>query len=231
MDPQSLVELYRTASVAIDEYFCNFDKGRDKRDAVYQYVVEGRDNPATYKDYSSCADRAHAKLWRLGCRRRFVNREERSPLPHDWHVGQNISSLHDVSAGSPCMVNASGFACPPGKDWVPAPGAEMLIWNSESGSDAHSLSILSFDGTTARTANYGYLGMSALTFPGCKEGTAPLVFSGGVWRYGSKVVQRVLTMEGIVSALTETPDLAGVDGVLLSGMSEVLDAITASRAS
>lgn len=228
MDTASLVGLYRTASVAIDEYFCNLDKGRDKKDPVYQYVVEGRDVPATYTSYSSCADRAHAKLWRLGCRRKFVNREERSPLPHDWHVGQNISSLHDVTAGSPCLVNASGFACPPGRDWVPAPGAEMLIWNV--GNDAHSLSILSFDGTIARTANYGTMGMSAMSFPGCREGSAPLVLSGGFWRYGSKTVQRVLTMEGIVSALTEDPDLSGIDGILLAGMSEVLDAIAAIKA-
>jgi hypothetical protein len=228
LDTAALVELYRTASVAIDEYFCNFDKGRDKKDPVYQYVVEGRDVPATYTSYSSCADRAHAKLWRLGCRRKFVNREERSPLPHDWHIGQNISQLHDVSDGSPCLVNASGFACPPGKDWVPAPGAEMLIWNV--GNDAHSLSILSFDGTTARTANYGTMGMSAMSFPGCKEGSAPLVLIGNSWHYGSKVVQRVLTMEGIVSTLTETPDLSGIDGTLLAGMSEVLDAIAALKA-
>jgi hypothetical protein len=227
VDTSALVELYRTASVAIDEYFCNGLAGRDKKDPVYQYVVEGRDVPATYTSYSSCADRAHAKLWRLGCRRRFVNREERSPLPHDWHIGQNISSLHDVSEGSPCLVNASGLACPPGRDWVPAAGAEMLIWNS--GNDAHSLSVLSFDGRTARTANYGTMGMSAMSFPGCKEGSAPLVLVGNSWHYGSKVVQRVLTMEGIVASLTGDPDLTGIDGVLLEGMSEVLDAIAALR--
>jgi hypothetical protein len=230
MDFSAFVVYCRAASLALDEYFCNADKGRDKKDPVYQYVVEGRDIPATYTSYSSCADRAHAKLWRLGCRRKFVNREERTPLPHDWHTGQNISSLHDVAAGSPCMVNKSGFACPPGASWVPAPGDEMLIWNKDNGSDAHSLSILAFDGTSAKTANYGTMGMSALSFPGCKEGTSSLSFSNGMWKYGSKLVQRVLTMEAIAATLTEAPDLTDIDGVVLYGMSESLDMMNAFRA-
>lgn len=235
MDFAALLELYRTAAVALDEYFCNYDAGRNKRDPVYQYVVEGRDVPATYKTYSSCADRAHARLWRLGCRLPFVNREERSPLPHDWHTGQNISSLHDVARGSPCLhrVNANGtkYACPPGKDWIPSAGAEMLIWNSPTGGDAHSLSIISYDGHVARTANYGTMGMSAGTFPGCKLGSDPLSWDGSSWRYGSKAVQRVLTLEDVVPVLTEVPDLSYVGGVLLPAMSEVLDAIAALRAS
>lgn len=229
MDTAALVELYRTASVALDEYFCNGAAGRDKKDHVYQYVVEGRDVPSEYTEYSSCADRAHAKLWRLGCRLPFVNR---SHAQHGWRVGQNITLLHSLPEGSPCLskVNGQGqrYDCPPDGDWVPAPGAEMLIWNS--GNDAHSLSILSYDGTTARTANYGTEGMSAASFPGCKDGSEPLSFNGTSWHYGSKVVQRVLTMEGIVAALTEVPDLTDVGGTLLEGMSEVLDAIAALRA-
>ena len=238
MDPSALVELYRTAAVALDQYFCGYDAGRDKKDPVYQYVVEGRDVPATYTSYSSCADRAHARLWRLGCRRLFVNREERSPLPGDWHTGRNISSLHDISQGAPCLVriNANGqrYACPPGRDWVPTPGSEMLIWSSPTGSDAHSLSVVAFDGSVATTANYGVEGMSAASFPGAKIGSAPLAFDGTSWHYGvpgrTKIVQRVLTLEDIVAALTVDPDLTYTDGTLLPGMSEVLDAIVAARA-
>ncbi len=105
----------------------------------------------------------------------------------------------------------------------------MLIWNSALGKDAHSLSVLAFDGKVARTANYGTMGMSALTFPGCKEGSSSLLFSNGMWKYGSKLVQRVLTMEAIAATLTGAPDLTDIGGVVLYGMSESLDMMNAFR--
>lgn len=239
MSSPALVELYRTAAVALDEYFCGYDKGRDKKEPEYQYVVEGRDVPATYKRYSSCADRAHARLWRLGCRLPFVNREERTPAPHEWKDGWNISLLHDVGRGSPVFRKASpngrSYPSPPGSEWVPAPATEMIIWNNATGSDAHSLSILGYDGKIARTANYGAAGMSAATFPGAKIAEAPLVFDGKVWRYGPpgrvKVVQRVLLIEDVVPTLSDLPNLTYVTGEVLPMMSEVLDLIAALRAS
>lgn len=237
-DQAALVELYRTGAVALDEYFCGYDKGRDKKEPEYQYVVEGRDVPATYKSYSSCADRAHARLWRLGCRRPFVNREERTPAPHEWKDGWNISLLHDVGRGSPVFckksTNGSSYPSPPGAEWAPSVGSEIVIWNNATGSDAHSLSVLGFDGKVARTANYGAAGMSAASFPGAKIAEAPLVFDGRLWQYGNpghvRAVQRVLIFEDIVTALSDTPNLNYVDGDLLPGMSEVVDGIAALRA-
>jgi hypothetical protein len=206
------LEAYRIVAVALDEWACGYDKGRPKTDPVYQQIVEKRDVPSTYAHYSSCADRAHWRLWRLGCRLPFVNREERSPLPHDWHIGLNIAMLHDVSKGSPVLTGGNKVAAPPGVDWVPSPGDEMIIWNT--GNDAHSLSVLDWDGKLARTSNYGAGGMSPSATPGAKIVEAPLSFDGKVWKYGRttlKTVQRVIRLEDVIPTLTVMANLEGPD--------------------
>lgn len=229
------IECYREAAVALDTWACGGAVGRSKTDPVYQLIVEGRDVPSSYERYSSCADRAHWRLWRLGCRLPFVNREERSPLPHDWHVGVNISNLHDVRQGSPCLfrVDDQGrkYATQPGADWEPSPGDELIIWNT--GNDAHSLSIISHDGSRAVTANYGAGGMSKAAFPGAKLGNAPLVFKAGHWWYGegarAKQVMRVLRLVDIIETLTAKADLSGPEfDAVFTG--EVKDFIEAERA-
>jgi hypothetical protein len=209
-------ECYQAASAAFDNWVCNGIVGRAKTDPVYQMVVEGRDKPANYLTYSSCADRAHAKLWRFGCRLPFLNREERSPLPNDFHWGVNISDLHDPNKGSPCLfatqANGKKFSVPPKADWEPTVGDELLLWNT--GSDAHSLAIKSFDGSRAVTANYGVTGCSAAVFPGGKLGSAPLVFKSGHWWYGEGVharqVQSVLRIADYIEVLTAKANLEGI---------------------
>jgi hypothetical protein len=210
------LEFWQAASVAYDTHVCGGQTGRAKTDPVYQEVCEGRDAPPNYQYMSTCADRCHAKLWRFGCRLPFVNREERSPLPNDWHMGANVSQLHDLKRGSPCLfaTNAKGqrFPVPPGADWVPSPGDELLIWNT--GNDAHSLSIVSFDGTEAVTGNYGSSGMSKAVFPGAKLSQAPLTFDGKVWRYGKpgkvKIVQRVIRLVDAIPTFTVKPNFEGI---------------------
>jgi hypothetical protein len=209
------LEAYRIVAVALDEWACGYDKGRPKTDPVYQEVVEKRDVPATYEHYSSCADRAHWRLWRLGCRLPFVNREERSPLPNDWHIGMNISLLHDTAKGSPALskvIGGSRYAVPPAGDWVPSPGDEMIVWNT--GKDAHSLAVLEWDGKIARTSNYGVGGMTPTPSPGAKIIKAPLTFDGQVWKYGLttiKTVQRVIRLEDVIPTLTVQANLMGPD--------------------
>lgn len=210
------LECYQAAVVALDTWACNGTAGRPKTAPEYQLVVEGRDVPANYEHYSSCADRAHWRYWRLGCRLPFVNREERTPYPKDFHWGVNISRLHDVQKGAPCLfvLNDDGEkeATPPDASWEPSPGDEMLIWNS--GPDAHSLSIISFDGSRAATANYGVSGMSKAVFPGAKVGSAPLTFKGKHWWYGegvhAKQVQRVSRLVDIIETLTAKATLDGI---------------------
>ncbi len=211
------LRFYQAAAVALDEWACGYSAGRSKKDPVYLSIVENRDVPATYKSYSSCADRAHWRMWRLGCRLPFVNREERTPLLSDWRNQMNIAWLHDLSRGSPAMfkVDSRGrrFPVPPGKDWIPSSGDEMITWSTVTGSDAHSLSILSWDGKVARTANYGAGGMSA-SLTGARIVDAPLWLDGSVWRYGKnlvKPVQRVLRLEDAIPTFTAPANLEGPD--------------------
>lgn len=211
------LECYQAACVALDTWACGGTVGRAKTDPVYQMVTEGRDVPSSYTSYSSCADRAHWRFWRLGCRLPFVNREERTPQPKDFHWGVNIAWLHDTDKGAPCLLstqrNGVQFPVAPKADWEPSKGDEMLIWNT--GLDAHSLSIVSYDGGRAQTANYGASGMSAAVFPGAKLGSAPLVFKSGHWWYGegvrAKQVMRVLRLVDIIETLTAKADLSGPD--------------------
>lgn len=221
------LSLWQEAAVALDEYACGGSKGRGKRDPVYLSVVENRDGPQVAWDrYSSCGDRAHWRMWRLGVRERFVNREERTPLPNDWHVGANIIELHNVSHGAPCMRDARGFATRPGPDWIPEPGDELLIWNY--GNDAHSLSVMSYDPIKreAYTANYGTAGMSLAEFPGAQCKTVPLVYKADDgWVCGKRKVQRVTKLEAVIPLITAKPNFKDIGGAYFFGTGEMLDAL------
>lgn len=214
MTERPALHLWQAAAVALDEFACGYEGGRAKTDDVYQSVVEGRDVPASYARYSSCGDRASWKLYRLGCREKWINRRANG----GWRVGRNISAL--------------AFECPisskPESTWAPSPGDEMLIWNKPDGTDAHSLSVLSFDGLEARTANYGASGMSAAVFPGAAVRSAPLRYDGANWRYGNKIVQRVIRLEELIPLLTAKPDLNGPE-FTAEFTGEVRDALEAER--
>lgn len=213
----NLLECWQAASVAFDTWICGGTKGRAKTEPVYQICVEGRDIPPNYEKYSSCADRAHMKMFRFGGRRDFINREERTPLPSDFEFGVNISDLHNLAKGSPCMfaINTRGqrFAVAPGESWVPSVGDEMITWIHPLGRDAHSLAIVTFDGKLAVTANYGSSGMSAAVFPGSKlSKPTPLEFRNGKWWYGNpaKPVMRVLRLVDYIETFTEIPNFDGI---------------------
>ncbi len=215
------LELWQRAAVALDDWACNGTKGRDKRDPIYQHVVEGRDGKLIpYERYSSCGDRAHWKLWRLGVRLPFVNREERSPLPGDWKPGMNISELHWRSHGAPCEPGR------PGAGWVPEPGDELLIWNHPSGFDAHSLSVMAYDPSKreALTANYGAAGMSKATFPGAVCKPVPFFYSPTEgWMCGKRKVQRVTKLAKVVPLITAKPNFRDLDGKYIFGDGETID--------
>ncbi len=211
------LELWQRAAVALDEWACGGEKGRDKRDPIYRAVTENRDGGLVpYDKYSSCGDRAHWRLWRLGVRLPFVNREERTPLPGDWHVGVNISELWNAKHGAPAVA--------PGRDWMPEPGDELLIWLT--GFDAHSLSVLSYDAATntARTANYGTAGMSKAMFPGAQCKTVPLVYWPATgWMCGKRKVHRVTKLADVVPLITVKPDFKDLSGEYIFGDGGTLD--------
>lgn len=214
----NIMDVLTPMSVALNTYFCNGTDGRSKKDPVYQYVVEKRDFPAMYTRYSSCGDRAHALLFRLGVRESWINRNEHK----GWRVGQNISAL----------AFGPKFAKKPGEDWVPHPGDELLIWNSQSGGDAHSQAIfvagqavLDFRNGTATFANYGASGMSAAEFPGGRLSESKLVYDSKTknWMSGKRIVQRVLRLSDIATVITARPNPTYIDGTMLPDMSRAID--------
>ncbi len=202
-DHQERIRLFQIASVALDDWACNGRTGRRKDDPVYQEIVQGRDTPNTYAHYSSCADRAHWKLWRLGARAPFLNR---TAGDRKWVSGVNISNLWDRRLGAPVLRR-------PGAGWMPLPGDELILWNS--GNDAHSCSIVSYapGGEIALTANYGSAGMAPTPIGGCKVAESPLYFNGRDWLCGPatrrRIVQAVLRLADLVPLFTEPPDLRG----------------------
>lgn len=207
LDPQERIRLFQIASVALDTYACNGTAGRRKDNPVYQEIVQGRDIPTTYTRYSSCADRAHWKLWRLGCRLPFVNRTDRAS-GRAWKSGVNISNLWDRKLGAPVLRR-------PGAGWLPLPGDELVIWNT--GFDAHSCSIVSYapGGELALTANYGAAGMAPTPIGGARVSETPLYFNGRDWLCGKathrRIVQAVLRLADLVPTFTVAPDLHGPD--------------------
>lgn len=224
IDLAERVRLFGIASVALDDYACNGRTGRRKDSAVYREVTQDRDYlPAQWRGYSSCADRAHWKLWRLGCRLPFLNRTEGA---RKWVSGVNISNLWNRGLGAPVTRR-------PGAGWTPLPGDELVIWNT--GNDAHSCSIVSFapNGELALTANYGTAGMAPTPIDGCHVAETPLYFNGRDWLCGKathrRIVQAVLRLADLVPTFTEPPDLSGPDwSDQFTG--EVADALGAVRA-
>lgn len=228
------VALYQAASVALDTWACNGKTGRRKDDPVYREVTQDRDYlPSQWPHYSSCADRAHWKLWRLGCRLPFVNRSAPAmqgttgPIPaRHWLDGVNISNLWNSKLGAPVLRR-------PGAGWTPLPGDELLLWNT--GNDAHSCAIVDYlpNNELATTANYGAAGMAPTPFGGCHFSDSPLYFNGKDWLCGQaqhrRIVQSVLRMAALVPLFTEAPDLSGPDwSDTFTG--EVADALGASKA-
>lgn len=227
--------LFQIASVALDSWACNGKTGRRKDDPVYREVTQDRDYlPAQWQHYSSCADRAHWRLWRLGCRLPFVNRTDpwalNQPQPAGawrlWRPGVNISNLWDRGLGAPVLRR-------PDAGWKPQAGDELLIWNT--GNDAHSLSIVSFapNAELAVTANYGAAGMAPTPLGGCHLADTPLYFNGRDWVCGKpthkRIVQAVLPLASLVPLFSEAPDLSG-PGWSADFTGEVADALGAVHA-
>ena len=134
----------------------NGEQERNEGDAIYIAVTEGRDSG---KSYSSCGDLAHWLLYRLGVRCSYVNRAEHN----GWRTGQNISWL-----AFGCAVARAPKA---GEKYEA--GDILLIWNKESGTDAHALVVREHNEVELLTAEYGQPGgaQRRRTFVNGKIGT------------------------------------------------------------
>lgn len=210
------LDVWQRAAIALDEYACGYSAGRGKDDPVYVQVTEGRDFGAMRAHYSSCGDRAHWRLDRLGVRTSWVNRRP------SYRIGQNISLLH--AHGTHALPGSFEFQV----------GDELIVFNNPTGSDAHSCSLLTVEqrlttpagpaGTFVTTANYGAGGMQSGAWPGARIGVGQLVWEPlalmGYWRLGTRRVQSVLRLIDLVKVVTAQPNL---DGAAMTG--EDLDAL------
>lgn len=87
----------------------------------YLRVVEGR----THRGYSSCADLGHWLFFRCGARQTWLNREEHE----GWKDQVNVSRF---AFSAPNSVRKT-----PVPDVWYEPGDVLIVWNNESGTDAH----------------------------------------------------------------------------------------------
>jgi hypothetical protein len=137
-------DIARGFATELIHYACGkWTGGRDEDDAVYRAVTEDRDRGALQQRYSSCGDLAHWLLYRLGCRSKFINRQEHL----GWRVGRNVSKL--------------AFA-PPAQDAKPtdlyAAGDVLVIWSNDTATDAHVMVVLHHEGTDLVCGEYGQPG-------------------------------------------------------------------------
>lgn len=200
--PELTLDVWRMAALALCEYACGYTTGRNKDDAVYREVTEGRDGPGPEqrKKYSSCGDLAHWLYKRLGIREPWLNRTDDGVFG-DWRAGVNVSRLW----GAECPIDKVPPADPA---WFPEAGDVLLIWNT--GYDAHVMvSLGRGEGDRLRTANYGAGGMSAAVSPGAAIRESAMWRDNGFWLYGRKRIQRWLPLADAVKRISVKPDLSG----------------------
>jgi len=80
----------RDAAVAIAQYACNGDDGRELGDPVFEEVTEGRGH---WPKYSSCGDLPMYTLMRLGLRDEHILNRGDDDGTRPWSIGQNLSKL------------------------------------------------------------------------------------------------------------------------------------------
>jgi hypothetical protein len=208
------LEIWRMCAKALCEWACGYANGRSKLDPVYIAVTEGRDGPTDKerKSYSSCGDLAHWMLKRLGLREDWVNRTDDN-LFGPWMPVANVTNLH----GTKCPIEFI-----PKSDWSPDSGDIILVWLT--GYDVHVMVVLDppREGKL-RTANYGASGMSASTVTGAKIASNKLTWDGRHWFYGSKIVQRVISLADVVPRITAKPDMNGPDAELVGEASDAIE--------
>lgn len=216
MAPNPDLSLWQTAAVELARFACNGDKGRGKDDPVYRDVTEDRDEPPNRAHYSSCGDQPHWLLERVGVREKWVNRASL----RQYRVGMNI-----VELGLACPIS---HAAPMAVDWAgPGPGDICEIWNSPTGSDAHTFVVLGPSDIPGKllTANYGAGGMSQAAWPGARLSNSSFTHTEVGWYIGSRKMQRIIRLADYVPLITAQPDLTGA---AVSG--ELIDALGAKWA-
>jgi len=178
------------------EWACSPPQGRSENDPIYQEVVEGRDQGASQKSYSSCGDLPNWMLYSLGVRTDYVNRAENG----GWKEGQNISKL----AFSPVAAQIT-------PDTQYSAGDTVVIYSEANGSDAHALVVISQQGNKLETAEYGQ--------PGGAIRNRTVTLKDGVPYMGKRQMQKILPLKDVLADAESKGQLGDVrlpNGVLTS---------------
>jgi len=205
------IELWRSGVAALSRWACGGVAGRGKSDPVYVEVTEN-EHGCPREHYSSCADQVHWIAKRLGIERPWVNRTD-DDFGERWKFGVNVSKLNGVCRPVPLS-------------FVPELGDCCISWNRPDTKDAHVWVYLGPNADRPGdhwSGNYGAAGMSAAEFPGARVVSKHLYVSGPGLMYGTRRIQRVLTVPMLVAMRgAKHADFSGTD---LTG--EVRDALEA----
>jgi hypothetical protein len=191
------IQLWRIGVAALAQWACGYSAGRSKTDPVYVEVTEN-EHGCKREQYSSCADLAHWIAKRCGVREGWVNRTD-DDWGERWQFAVNVSKLNGV-----CKSVSGTF--------LPELGDICISWNKPDTSDAHVWVYLGPNPARPGehfSANYGAAGMSAATFPGARIASKPMRVEGSALVYGTRRVQRVLTVPALIARINAKPDLSG----------------------
>jgi hypothetical protein len=181
------IELWRAGIVALADWAAGGIVGRSKIDPVYVEVTEN-EHGCPRARYSSCADLVHWLAKRLGIQRPWVNRTD-DEFGENWRFAVNVSRIAAVSATVGAYTEL-------------LPGDCCISWNRPDTSDAHVWVYLGPNPNVPGehlSANYGAGGMSAAISPGSRVASKPLRRDAQGWIYGTRRVQRVLTVPALVA--------------------------------
>lgn len=221
------IRLWRIGVVALAQHACGWTGKldalqsyghRSKVEPVYVEVSENEHGCAREK-YSSCADLVHWLAKRIGIELAWVNRTD-DDFGENWKFAVNVSRIAAVSD----VVKGS---------FLPEPGDCMISWNKADTSDAHVWVYLGPNPDKPGehfSANYGAAGMSKAATPGAAVRSKPMRIEGSALMYGSRRVQRVLTVQRLVemrSGSARRPDFSGPPWTA-EWTGEVQDALEAS---
>lgn len=212
--------LWRIGIVELAAWACGYALGRSKVDPVYVDVTENEHGCAREK-YSSCADLVHWLAKRCGVQRAWVNRTDDDFGPN-WQFAVNVSRI----AGVGKVVTGT---------FLPEPGDMCISWNRPDTKDAHVWVYLGPNEAKPGehwSANYGAGGMSKAESPGARLASKPMRVEGSALMYGSRRVQRVLTVPALVAMRVggaARPDFSGPDSSWTGQWSgDVVDALEAA---
>jgi hypothetical protein len=197
------LEQWRIGIAELAAWACGYsEKGRGKKDPVYVEVTENEHGCRPEK-YSSCADLVHWLAKRVGVRLAWVNRTD-DDFGENWKFAVNVSRI-----ASQCRVVTGSF--------LPELGDMLISWNRPDTGDAHVWVYLGHNPAKPGehfSANYGAGGMSPSEWPGARIASKPMRVEGSALMYGSRRVQRVLTVPVLVamrelSSPPAAPDFSG----------------------